>query len=130
MTIDTKQVTGNDLLDRFDTDFPAGSLLEIRSGAPAGAENAAGGTLLVSITLPASPWAAAALGVKAKNGTWSGNGAAAGDAAHYRLKNVGDTQRIEGTVTITGGGGDLTLDNTNIAIGQDVTVSTFQYTLA
>jgi|ERR1041384_1100185 hypothetical protein len=130
MSIDTKQVTANDLLDRFDTDFPAGSLLQIRSGGVAGAENAAGGTLLVEITLPATPWSAASAGVKAKNGTWSAAGSAAGTAAHYRLKNAGDTHRVEGTVTLTGAGGDLTLDNTNIAIGQVVTVSTFTYTLA
>src|ERR1044072_4708137 len=82
MTIDTKQATANDLLDRFDTDFPAGSLLQIRSGAAPGAEASAGGTLLVEIPLPATPWLASAAGVKAKNGTWSAAGSAAGTAQH------------------------------------------------
>jgi hypothetical protein len=130
MSIDTEQALANALLDRFDTEFPAGSLLQIRTGASPGAENAATGTLLAEITLPASPWAAASGGVKAKANSWSVAAVAAGTAAHYRLKNAGDTRRIDGTVTITGGGGDLTLDNTNIAVGQTVTMNSFQYTLA
>ena len=129
MAIDLNNLLANALLDRYDTEFPAGSILEIRTGAPAGAENAAGGSLLVSITLPATPWAAAAGGSKAKSGVWSAAAGAAGTAGHYRLKNSGDTRREEGTVTATGGGGDATIDNTSIANGQTVTVNTFTRTL-
>ena len=127
MAIDLKHTTANDLLDRYDTVFPAGSLLEIRTGAAPGPENAATGTLLVSITLPATPWSAASNGSKAKNGTWSGTAVATGTAAHYRLKNAGDTHREEGTVGL--GSGDLSLDNTSIATDQTVTISTFTKTL-
>lgn len=130
MAIDLKNTSANDLLDRYDTLFPAGAILEIRSGAAPGAENAATGTLLASITLPATPWAAAAAGSKAKSGTWSDTSAdAAGTAAHYRLKNAGDTHREEGTITATGGGGDMTLDNTSIAVAQVVTITSFTRTL-
>jgi len=125
MAVDLNILLANALLDRYDTEFPAGSRLQIRTGAPPGAENAAGGTLLVEITTPASPWAAASGGSKAKNGTWSGVGVAAGTAAHYRLKNAGDTRREEGTVTATGDGGDMTLDNTVIAVDQVVAMTTF-----
>lgn len=131
MALDLNNLLANALLDRFDTEFPAGSILEIRSGAGAGAENAATGTLLASITLPATPWAAAGAGSKAKSGVWQDASAdAAGTAAHYRLKNATDTRRIEGTVTATGGGGDLTLNNTVIAAAQQVTINTFSYSLA
>ncbi len=129
MAIDTKHSTANDLLDRFDTLFPAGSLLQIRSGAAAGAENAAGGVLLCEITLPASPWASAGSGVKAKAGVWAGVGVADGVAAHYRLKNAGDTHRIEGTVTETGGGGDAIIDNENVGNGQAVSINSFNYAI-
>jgi hypothetical protein len=74
--------------------------------------------------LPAAP--------KAKNGSWTGNAGASGTAGHYRLKASGDTaaatqneKRMEGTVTATGGGGDMTIDNTNVASGQPVTVTSF-----
>ena len=129
MAIDLKHTSANDLLDRYDTLFPQGALLQLRTGAPPGAEAAAAGTLLCEITLPATPWGAAATGSKAKNGTWAGVGVAAGSAAHYRLKNAADTHREEGTVTGTGGGGDLTLDNVSIAVDQAVTINTFTRTL-
>lgn len=130
MTLDLMNNLANALLDRFDTEFPAGAILEIRTGASPGAENAATGTLLASITLPASPWAAASGGSKAKQNTWQDSSAdGTGTAAHYRLKNAADTRRIDGTVTATSGGGDLELDNTSIATGQTVTISTFTYSL-
>ncbi len=130
MAIDLKNTSANDLLDRYDTLFPAGAILEMRSGAPPGAENAATGTLIASITLPATPWAAAAAGSKAKSGTWSDPSAdAAGTLAHYRLKNAGDTHREEGTITATGGGGDMTVDNTSVAAAQVVTITGFTRTL-
>jgi hypothetical protein len=90
--------------------------------------------LLVSITLPATPWAAASGGSKAKNGTWSDVGlAAAGagsDIGHYRLKNAADTHREEGSVTVTSGGGELELDNINVAEDQVVSITTFTRTLS
>lgn len=129
MTIDLNNLLANAILDRYDTEFPASSLVEIRTGAPAGAENAAGGSLLASITTPATPWAAASTGSKAKNGTWQATAGATGTAGHYRLKNAGDTRREEGTATATGGGGDMTLDNVSVANGQVVTVTTFTRTL-
>lgn len=128
MTIDLNNALANLLLDLYDVHFPVGSVLELRSGAPPGAEAAATGTLLVSISLPATPWAAAAGGSKSKQGTWSDVGIAAGVIGHYRLRNAADTRREEGTVTATGGGGDAVVDNVNVAIGQVVTVTTFTRT--
>lgn len=130
MALDLNNALANALLDLLDTELPATAVLEIRSGAKPGAENAASGTLLASITLPATPWAAAATGSKAKNGTWEDASAdATGTAGHYRLKNAGDTRRIDGSVTGTGGGGDLELNSTSITAGQAVTINTFTYSI-
>jgi len=130
VALDTNIALANAILNTLDTELPAGSLLQVRSGGVPGAENAATGTLLVEITLPATPWAAASGASKAKSGVWSAVAVGAGTAAHYRLKNAGDTRRIEGTVTATAGGGDCEIDNTIIAIGQTITVSAFAYSLA
>lgn len=127
--IDLNEALGNVMMDAYAAQFPAGSLLQIRTGAPPGAEAAAGGTLLAEITLPATPWAAAAAGSVAKQGVWSAAAVAAGVAAHFRLQNAAGTRIDEGTITGTGGGGDLILDNTNIAVGQTVTISTLTRTL-
>lgn len=114
------------------------AILEIRSGSkPATADTAPSGTLLASMTLPADAMAAAASLAMAKSGTWSDSSAdAAGTAGHFRIKRSGDLgtsnttdKRMDGTITATGGGGDMTLDNTSIASAQPVTVNTFQLTL-
>lgn len=113
-------------------------VLEIRSGAAPGPNAADGGTLLASITLPADAFGAAATGVCAKAGTWEDTSAdAGGTAAHFRIKQSGDTggatgatdERIEGTVTATSGGGDIELDSTSISAGQTVTITSFSVTM-
>jgi hypothetical protein len=115
--------------------FDSGSL-EIRTGAPPGPNAADGGTLLADITLPADAFGAAATGVSSKAGTWQDASAdATGTAAHFRIKQSGDTggatgatdERIEGTVGQ--GSGDIDLDNTSINIGQQVTITTFTVTM-
>lgn len=111
--------------------FDSGTL-EIRSGAAPGPDAAATGTVLVTITTPADAFAAASGKSMAKAGTWQDTSADnAGTAAHFRLRQSGDTngatgsadERIEGTVGQ--GSGDLSLDNTTIAAGQSVTINTF-----
>ena len=106
--------------------------LQIRTGAPpATTATADSGTLLCEITLPSDWLNAASSGVVTKLGTWAGTGAAAGTAGHFRLKNsAGSTTHMQGTVTATAGGGDMTLDNTSIAVSQAVEVTTFTLTEA
>jgi hypothetical protein len=127
MTIQLSVAARNARLDAFETAAGATAKLQLRSGAqPADCSTAASGTLLCEITLPADYLAAASAGSKAKLGTWSGTGAAAGTAAHFRIvDNAGTTCHMQGSVTATGGGGDMTLDNTSIAASQAVSVTTF-----
>lgn len=108
----------------------ASPVLKIRSGTvPANIADADSGTVLASITLPADWLGAASGGAVTKLGTWTTTGLAAGVAGHYRIyASDGTTQHMQGTVTITGGGGDMTVDNTNIAVGQTVTISGFSLT--
>lgn len=108
----------------YDTHYPAGSIVDIYSGAQPGRDAAATGTKLASIVLPAGPWAAAAAASKAKAGVWADVGIAAGNAGYFRLRNAANTKWEQGSITATGGGGDMTLDNINIAVGQPVTITT------
>lgn len=131
MAIKLSATVRNARLDAIETAIGASAVLKIRTGAaPANITDADSGTVLVTISLPADWMAAAAAGSKAKNGTWQDASAdGAGTAAHFRIyASDGTTQHIQGTVTATGGGGDLTLDNTNIAAGQTVTVTGFTLT--
>lgn len=128
MTLDLSNAVANPILDTYDTHFPQNSHLEIRTGAPPGAENAASGTKLADITLPATPWNTAASGSKSKNGTWQDASAdASGTAGHYRLIGTTTTKIEEGTVATSAA--DMIIDNTSINATQSVTVSTFTRTL-
>jgi hypothetical protein len=70
--------------------------------------------------------AAASSGSKAKAGTWEDTSAdASGTAGHFRLYDSTGVCHMQGTVTATGGGGDMTVDNTSFATGQAFTVTTF-----
>lgn len=122
----------NNKLDQVESTTGTSAKLQIRTGAPpADCAAADSGTLLAELTLPSDWMAAASAGSVAKSGTWSGTASAAGTAGHFRVKNnAGSATHIQGTVTATGGGGDMTLDNTSIANGQTVTVNTFTITAA
>jgi hypothetical protein len=73
--------------------------------------------------------AAASSGSKALSGTWQDTSAdSTGTAGHFRIKASGGTCHMQGTVTATGGGGDMTVDNTSFASGQQFTVTAFTLT--
>ena len=130
MAVQLSTAVRNARLDSIETTVGTAPLLDIRSGAqPADCGQADSGTELIQITLPSDWMAAASGGTKAKSGTWNDTGDAAGTAAHFRIKDSGDTTcHMQGSVTATSGGGDMELSNTSIAIGQDVTVNTFTLT--
>ena len=117
----------NAQLDAIETTIGTSPTLEIRSGSPpANAAAADSGTVLATISLPSDWLAAASSGSIAKSGTWSDTAAdATGTAGHWRIKSSGGTVHMQGTCTATDGGGDMTLDNTSIAAGQTVTVTSF-----
>jgi hypothetical protein len=129
MSIQYSVSVRNAELDAIETTISTTPTLTIVSGAaPATCATANSGTILVTMTLPSDWMAAAASGSKAKLGTWQDTSAdAAGTAAHFRI-HQGTTCHVQGTVTATSGGGDMELDNTNIAIAQQVTISTFTIT--
>ena len=116
----------NASLDAIETTIGTAPTLEIRSGTvPANCAAADAGTVLATLALPSDWLAAASAGAKTLLGTWQDSSAdATGTAAHFRVKQS-TTCHIQGTVTATGGGGDMTVDNTSFATGQQVTVTAF-----
>ncbi|MBN2631561.1 MAG: hypothetical protein JXR75_13605 [Rhodobacteraceae bacterium] len=128
MTIQFSTVARNAALDSIESVVGATPVLEIRTEAvPANCAAADSGALLVSLSLPADWMAAAAGGSKSLAGSWTAAASAAGVAGHFRVKQ-GATCHVQGTITATGGGGDLTLDNTSIAVLQNVTITEFTLT--
>lgn len=123
----------NGMLDAVETVTGATAILRLRTGAPpATCATADSGTLVAEMTLPSDWMAAASGGTKALLGTWQDLSAnAAGTVAHFRIyDSTGVTCHAQGTVTITGGGGDMTLDNNVLALAQQVTITSYTYTAA
>lgn len=114
--------------DAHETELGASPILKLfTGGVPANCAAANTGTELLSMTLPADHMSLAALGIKAKSGTWNGLGIAIGDAAHFRMyKSDGVTCVIQGTAGQ--GSGDLQLDDDAITVGQLVTITAFAIT--
>jgi hypothetical protein len=115
----------NAIADAVETTVGVSAVLKLFTGAqPANCATANSGTELVSITLPSDWMAAASAGAKAKSGTWSGTAIGTGTAAHWRLY-ASDGTTCHGQGSVAASGADLNLDNTSIASGQTVTISTF-----
>jgi len=131
MALQFSTTVRNARLDAIETAIGVSAILKIRTGAaPANCGTADSGTVLATCNLPSDYMAAASGGSKAKSGTWEDTSAdGTGTAAHWRLyASDGTTCHAQGTVTATGGGGDMTVDNTSFAAGQQFTVTSFSIT--
>ena len=131
MAIQLSTTVRNARLDTIESTIGTSAILRIRSGSvPANCAAADAGTVLATLNLPSDWMAAASSGSKALSGTWQDTSADNnGTAAHFRVYDSGgSTCHIQGTVTATGGGGDMTLDNTLINSGQSVTITSFTLT--
>jgi len=131
MTLQYSTAIRNARLDAVESTIGASAILKIRTGAPpANCAAADTGTVLATVALPSDWMAAASGGTKAKAGTWEDASADnAGTAGHFRIyDSTGTTCGAQGTVTATGGGGDMTVDNTTFAAGQDFLVNSFTLT--
>lgn len=131
MALQLSTAVRNAILDQIETTIGTAAVLKIRTGAaPATCATADSGTVLATLSLPSDYMAAASSGSKALTGTWQDASAdATGTAAHFRLyASDGTTCHMQGTVTATGGGGDLVVDNVSFASGQSFTITTFTLT--
>jgi hypothetical protein len=138
LSIQLATSTRNAMLDAIETDAGTSAKLAIYTGSvPANCAADTTGTKLAEFDL-ASDWAAnASGGSKSFSSTpLTTTGAASGTAGYFRLfTNAQSTTpgtskpcQMQGTITATGGGGDMTLDNTSIATSQTINVTSFTIT--
>lgn len=118
----------NAMLDAWETFIGVSPKFQIWSGPiPDDESTAPTGVKLVEMTLP-SDWMSGANNMsKSKLGTWSAAAIAAGTATFWRICSSSGTPLDQGSLTATGGGGDATIDNTNIAVSQVVSVTGFTF---
>jgi len=102
-------------------DAGAGSgLLRVYTGSqPASADIAATGTLLAVFTLNDPAFGAAAAGTATLSvaPALSTTGVAAGDAGWFRIIDSTGATVLDGSVTASGGGGDLIVSTITVSIG-------------
>jgi hypothetical protein len=97
--------------------------IQIRTGASPGANNAATGTLLATVTLIDPSFGSVSSASATLADPVAVTAVATGTAAHCRVLDSSDNVIMDGTVTATGGGGDLTLASVAITSGQSVDVT-------
>ncbi|MFZ4533942.1 MAG: hypothetical protein ACOYOJ_19290 [Alsobacter sp.] len=133
MALQVSVAVQNGMLDAVEVAVGPSAVMKIRTGPPpATCATADSGSVLATLNLPADWMANAASAVKSLSGTWQDTSAdAAGTAGHWRIyASDGTTCHLQGTVTATGGGGDLTLDTVTINSGQVVSISSFSISAA
>jgi hypothetical protein len=132
MSIQGSTTLRNAWLDQIATTLGASEVVKFFTGSvPANCAAADSGTKVAEFDLAASnDWVAASGGTKALNSLpLTVTGAAAGVAGYFRFyQSDGTTCHLQGTITLTGAGGDMTLDNTNITVGQTVKITGFTLT--
>lgn len=126
----------NAIADSVDEGAAAG-YVELRTGAaPTNCEDASSGTLLATFDLPDPAFGNAAdlnPGARATaNAIDPATAVAASLAAvakHWRMFDSDDECKGQGSTTASGGGGDMIIDNMDIAIGQEITITSFTITV-
>jgi hypothetical protein len=88
------------------------------------------GTVLATMILPSDWLGTASAGSITLSGSWQDLSAdASGTAAHFRIHDsTGTICHMQGVISPPAGGGDMLLDNTNIAEGQQITITAFTIT--
>lgn len=124
MAFDFNTATLGDFLASLSTSFPVSSVISVRTGSPPGQANAATGTVLVTFTLGASPWAAVSSAARSLASVPLTNTASGtGTAGYFRLVSADTTRIMEGTVGTSGT--DAIIDNASITSGQTVNLTAF-----
>lgn len=126
MAVSYSTATRNAKADAVGTKLSGGTV-EIYSGSqPADANTAASGTLLATVTLGTAP--AASAGVVTMPDPASVNAVATGTAGWFRAKSSTAATVLDGSVTATGGGGQMQLSSVSLTSGAPVDLSSFTYT--
>lgn len=128
MTLQYSEALRNAQLDAIETTVGIDAVLKIFTGAmPANVATADSGTELAEMALPTDYMAAASSGSKVKAGTWEDASAnATGTAGYFRIyEDDGTTCHIQGTISETGGGGDMIIQNADVNSGQAIEITAF-----
>jgi hypothetical protein len=121
---DAVRTARNDVLvDSLDAGAGAGTIKIYSGSRPATPDDAITGTLLATITCADPAFGASSVGVATISDPASVVAVADGTATHFRAADSDNNAKFDGSVTATGGGGDLTLGSVSITTGQNVDIT-------
>ena len=115
----------------IDAGASAGTLKIYTGSAPGDADTAPTGTLLVTVTLNDPAYAAASGGVAALDVTpaLSGGAVATATAGYFLIEDSNGVNIMTGSITATGGGGDLELTDITLTSGQTVNITSLNVSI-
>lgn len=121
----------NAIVDLLDAGAGAATL-QIRTGsAPTNPSDSDSGTLLATLTFSDPAFGSSSTGVATADPITSDSSAdATGTAAHFRVKDSDGNVIFQGTVTVTGGGGDITFNTVSFVAGGTVSMTSLTFTVA
>ena len=110
----------NFVVDQLDEGTPPGKLVFQTSGDVA----------VATLTFSTTAFGNSSSGTATAAAITSDTNAVGGTIAKVRLRNAAGTDKIIGSVTATGGGGDIELSSVVISAGQTVSLSSLTYSAA
>lgn len=117
------------MVDLLDAGPAAGTIKVYTGSQPATANTAESGTLLATFTLADPAFGAASSGVATLASTpRTTTGVADGTAGWFRAEDSTGANVFDGSVTATGGGGQLELNTTTISTGVSVSITSGTFT--
>jgi hypothetical protein len=126
----TRNTACDAVVDLLDGGSAAGTIKIYTGAQPAAANDAATGTLLVTITLADPAFGVANTGAAALAGTpLSATAGASGVAGWARFADSTGATVLDGSVTATGGGGQVELATTTISSGVTVQITSGTVTM-
>jgi hypothetical protein len=120
----TRNAACDAVVDLLDGGSGAGTIKIYTGTQPTTANDAVAGTLLATVTLADPAFGASSTGVATLSGTpLSGSGVAVGTAGWARFADSTGATVMDGSVTATGGGGQIELATTSISTGVTVQIT-------
>lgn len=120
----------NAAVDYLDSGGSNGTIKVYTGSQPANANTAVTGTLLATFTLDLPAFSGSSAGVATVSAVpISTTGVAAGTAGYFRAATSAGNAAFDGSVTVTGGGGQLELNTTTASVGVSIQITAGTFTM-
>lgn len=123
-----RNVSADAVVDLIDAGAGAGTVKIYTGSQPADGDTEAAGSLLATVSFADPAFGAASSGVATATDPAGVTATGTGTAGCFVVEDSDGNNVFNGTVTATGGGGDLELATTSISSGVTIDITSFTYT--